>query len=159
MRLWVATPAVFVLPAGILLFGLPTAYGEAWILACIGSGLFGFAMIVLWDAALSYAMDCYVEVSLANTILLFLYIDISQVIGDAMMGIVFVRNLFATIVAVTITYWIEGMGLQNMFILSAVLAFATAATTFPMMYWGKRSRRWTERRLWKMAAKQFKTRD
>jgi len=141
MRLWVAIPAVFILPAGILLFGLSTAYGHPWIVACIGSGLFGFAMIVLWDAALTYAMDCYVEI-----------------IGDAMVGVCFIRNLFATIVAVTITYWINGMGLEGMFILTAVVAFVTSATTFPMMYWGKGFRRWTGRRLVKMAQRQFGTR-
>jgi hypothetical protein len=63
MRLWVALPAVFTLPAGILLFGLPTAYGMPWIVPCIGSGIFGFSMVTIWDAALTYAMDCYVEVS------------------------------------------------------------------------------------------------
>lgn len=63
MRLWVALPAVFTLPASILLFGLPTAYGMPWIVPCIGSGIFGFSMVTLWDAALTYAMDCYVEVS------------------------------------------------------------------------------------------------
>ena len=72
-----------------------------------------------------------------------------------MIGVCFIRNLFATIVAVTITYWINGMGLVNMHILTAVLAFVTAATTFPMMYYGKAARRWTEGRLERMAARQF----
>jgi hypothetical protein len=75
-----------------------------------------------------------------------------------MIAVCFVRNLFATIVAVTITYWIEGMGLVGMHILTAVVAFVLAATTFPMMYYGKACRRWTEGRLEKMTAKQFGSR-
>ena len=58
----------------------------------------------------------------------------------------------------TITYWIEGMGLINMHIMVAVISFATALTTIPMMIYGKRARRWTEGRLDKMSKRQFGTR-
>lgn len=71
-----------------------------------------------------------------------------------MIGVCFIRNLFATIVAVTITYWIEGMGLVGMHVLTAVVAFVTAASTFPMQYFGKRARRWTQKRLDKIIARQ-----
>ncbi|KAK5165776.1 uncharacterized protein LTR77_008699 [Saxophila tyrrhenica] len=138
MVLWVAVPAVFTLPASLLLFGLPTAYGMPWIVACIGSAMFGFSMTALWDAALTYAMDCYADI-----------------IGDAMISVCFVRNVCATIVAVCFSYWVEGMGLVGLHVLSAVLAFVTAATTFPMIVWGKAARRWTEKRLVKMTARQF----
>lgn len=65
MRLWVALPAVLAMPTSILLFGLATANGLHWIVPCIGSGIFGFAMVTLGDVGLTYAMDCYVEVSIA----------------------------------------------------------------------------------------------
>ncbi|KAK3726133.1 hypothetical protein LTR37_000281 [Vermiconidia calcicola] len=141
MRLWVALPPILILPASILLFGISTAKGLPWIVPCIGSGLFGFSMIALWDVALTYNMDCYVEI-----------------IGDSLIGICFIRNAFATIIAVTITYWIEGMGLINMHIMVAVISFATALTTIPMMIYGKSARRWTEGRLDKMSKRQFGTR-
>lgn len=64
MRLWVALPAVLAMPASILLFGLATANGLHWIVPCIGSGIFGFAMVTLGDVGLTYAMDCYCEVSI-----------------------------------------------------------------------------------------------
>lgn len=64
MRLWVALPAVLAMPASILLFGLATANGLPWIIPCMGSGIFGFAMVTLGDVGLTYAMDCYVEVGL-----------------------------------------------------------------------------------------------
>lgn len=66
MRLWVALPVVLATPVSILLFGLATANGLHWIVPCIGSGIFGFAFVALGDVALTYAMDCYVEVSILH---------------------------------------------------------------------------------------------
>lgn len=101
----------------------------------------------------------------------------SQIIGDALVGVCFIRNVFATIIAVSLTYWIEGewmlygnaedpfrlidipgIGLSNMIIMSAVLAFALSATTIPMIIYGKRARIWTEERRKKMTLRQFGTR-
>jgi hypothetical protein len=63
MRLWVALPAIFLLPASIILFGASTADGLPWIVPCIGSGLFGFAFVTMGDVSLTYTMDCYKDVS------------------------------------------------------------------------------------------------
>jgi hypothetical protein len=63
MRLWVALPAIVLLPASIILFGVSTADGLPWIVPCIGSGLFGFAFVTLGDVSLTYTMDCYKDVS------------------------------------------------------------------------------------------------
>lgn len=66
-----------------------------------------------------------------------------QIIGDAFVGIIFVRNVCATVIATTATPWIDGMGLANVFILSSVLALVLSLLTIPMMVYGKRMRRWT----------------
>ena len=63
MRLWVALPAIVLLPASIILFGAATADGLPWIVPCIGSGLFGFAFVTLGDVSLTCTMDCYKDVS------------------------------------------------------------------------------------------------
>lgn len=52
----------------------------------------------------------------------------------------FIRNAFATIIALCLTDWINGMGLDGVFILSAVLSFVLSATAIPMLIWGKRMR-------------------
>lgn len=62
MRLWLALPAVFILPGSLLFFGLPTAEGLPWIIPAVGAGFFGFGFSALADIALTYAMDCYQEV-------------------------------------------------------------------------------------------------
>lgn len=38
-----------------------------------------------------------------------------QIIGDALVGVCFVRNLFATIISVSLTYWIEGDAIKAPF--------------------------------------------
>lgn len=62
MRLWLALPAVLIMPGSILLFGLPIPRGMPWIVSAIGSGIFGFAFSTMGDLVLTYTMDCYKEV-------------------------------------------------------------------------------------------------
>lgn len=62
MRLWLTIPNIFILPAGMLMFGLPMARGMPWIIPAVGAAVFGFAFAALGDIALTYAMDCYKEV-------------------------------------------------------------------------------------------------
>ena len=63
MRLWIALPFLIILPGSILLFGLSTANGLHWIVPCIGTAFYGFGLTALSDVAITYAMDCYKDVS------------------------------------------------------------------------------------------------
>lgn len=63
MRLWTALPSILTMPAALLIFGLGTAHGLHWIVPATGAALFGFSFAALGDSALTYAMDCYGEVS------------------------------------------------------------------------------------------------
>ena len=140
MRLWLTVPNIFILPAGMLMFGLPMARGMPWIISAVGCGIFGFAFAALGDIALTYAMDCYKEV-MSLSILLPLSIThlrpLEQVIGDALIAVCFIRNAFATIIALCLTDWISGMGLDGVFALSAALAFVLSATSIPLLIWGE----------------------
>ncbi|RMZ78268.1 hypothetical protein DV737_g3983, partial [Chaetothyriales sp. CBS 132003] len=90
MRLWLALPSIIILPAGILMFGIGLAKGAAWPLLAVGYGVWGFGFSVSADIALAYCTDCY-----------------QDIVGDALVGIVFSRNLFSVIVLFTITPWIN----------------------------------------------------
>jgi hypothetical protein len=81
-------------------------------------------------------------------------LTVGQIIGDALVGVCFIRNAFSAIVAMTLTQWIAGVGLKNMFVMCTVIAFVLAALTIPMMIWGKKMRIWTSKRLEKMTEKQ-----
>ncbi|KAK4550296.1 hypothetical protein LTR36_003263 [Oleoguttula mirabilis] len=120
MRLWLALVGVVVTPAGLLLFGLSMAEGKPWIIPCIGSAMYGFGFSIIGDASLTYLQDCYAEV-----------------IGDALVSVTFVRNALATMVVFALTPWINSMGLYNMFICAACLAWAMYSLTIPMLIWGR----------------------
>ncbi|TQV98808.1 hypothetical protein V2A60_007494 [Cordyceps javanica] len=107
MRLWMAIPMAFVTPAGILMFGLGLYYQAPWPLLAVGFGVFGFGLVVAGDIGLSYAMDCY-----------------HDVIGNALVGVVFTRNIMSVLVLFVLTPWINAMGLRNLHVMiSNVLAY------------------------------------
>lgn len=61
----------------------------------------------------------------------------------------------------TLTDWINGVGLDAVFATSAVLSFVLSGTTVPMLIWGKRARIEVWRRGWweKMKDRQFGVRE
>ena len=64
-----------------------------------------------------------------------------QITGEAFTAIAFMRNAFSIWVPFIITPWMEGMGLQNMFIVMGVVSFLVSLLYIPMMWFGKKSRR------------------
>ncbi|KAJ6784422.1 hypothetical protein PWT90_07059 [Aphanocladium album] len=123
MRLWFMLPAAVITPASVLMLGLGLYYGISWPLLAVGFGLFGFIMAGAGSIALSYAMDCY-----------------SEVIGTAMIGIIFTRNVLAVGVLFALNPWIEAIGLRDFHIIIAVLIFVILLLPLPLLQWGKRAR-------------------
>ncbi|QLI64579.1 uncharacterized protein G6M90_00g027220 [Metarhizium brunneum] len=123
MRLWLALPMAVITPAGILMCGVGLAYGSPWPLVAVGYGIFGFGLVVAGDIALSYAMDCY-----------------HDIIGNALVGVIFTRNAFSVVVLFALTPWISGMGLRNVHILVSVLCFAILLIPVILLIWGKKFR-------------------
>lgn len=85
-------------------------------------------------------------------------LTLRKVIGDAYIGLTFVRNAFGTLGAMCLSPWIAKMGLYNMFVLSGGLSITVTLLTVPMMIWGRRCRQWTAERYTIMAARQFDSR-
>ncbi|KIW44000.1 uncharacterized protein PV06_05044 [Exophiala oligosperma] len=137
MRLWLALPAALITPAGLLMFGIGLNNGVAWPVLAVGYGIFGFGFVVAGDIALAYSMDCY-----------------QDIIGNALVGVVFTRNAFSVLVLFTLTPWINGMGLQNMHVLVAVLCFVILLLPIPLIVWGKKARIATAKLYKKLASRQ-----
>ncbi|KAJ5280025.1 Major facilitator superfamily domain general substrate transporter [Penicillium angulare] len=123
MRLWTMIPAVFLNCIGLLVFGIGLGRGLHWILLSIGQAIFGFGFIVTADAVLTYLTDCYPDI-----------------LGDALIAVVFVRNGLAMIIRFAFTKWLAGMGIQNTFILIGVIALALGTLPIVFMVYGKRVR-------------------
>ncbi|KAF7525557.1 hypothetical protein PCG10_004795 [Penicillium crustosum] len=138
MRLWLALPIAIISPAGILMFGLGLAYGAHWALLAVGFGFFGFSLASVSGIALSYLMDCYQEI-----------------IGDALVGVIFMRNIFSVIVLFVLTPWVNKMGLRDLHILCAVISFVILLIPVPLLIWGKKARIATAPSYRKMAANQL----
>lgn len=83
----------------------------------------------------------------------------SQIVGDAFVAVVFVRNGVATIIVFALAPWIKATGLDNMFISAACLSIGIGLITIPMIVWGKKARVMTARRYKELAASQPGKRD
>ncbi|TWU77892.1 hypothetical protein ED733_004696 [Metarhizium rileyi] len=123
MRLWLALPSAILMPGSVLMVVMGIAYGSPWPLVAVGFGILGFNLGVTGSVALSYAMDCY-----------------HDIIGHAMVGIVFSRNVLSVVVLFALTPWINGMGLRNMSVLVAVVSFIILLVPAALLIWGKKSR-------------------
>ncbi|OAQ64335.2 major facilitator superfamily transporter [Pochonia chlamydosporia 170] len=97
MRLWLALPTILITPAGYFMFGLSMAEGMPWYIPAVGLGIYGFGSTALGNIALVYLVDSY-----------------RDVIGDAYIGITFLRNAFGTVAAMCLSPWVDSMGLYNM---------------------------------------------
>ncbi|EGX97246.1 Major facilitator superfamily transporter [Cordyceps militaris CM01] len=141
MRLWLALPMAIICPGGVLLSGLTISYGGPWPLIAVGLGLFGFGMNVINDAALSYAMDSYHEI-----------------IGSAMVGVVFVRNAASIGILFGLTPWIEKSGVRNVNIVIFCFCFAVLLLPIVLLIWGKRARAASAASYKKLAERQLAAR-
>lgn len=77
-----------------------------------------------------------------------------QIIGDALVGVIFTRNILSVIVLFVLTPWVKGMHMQNTHILIAVICFVVLLLPVPLLLWGKKARVSTARRYRRMAANQ-----
>ncbi|RHZ46405.1 uncharacterized protein CDV56_103391 [Aspergillus thermomutatus] len=123
MRLWMAIPGSLLTCTGLLMFGIGLGQGLPWIMLAVACGIFGFGFIATADVALTYLTNCYPDI-----------------LSDALVAVVFVRNGISMIVKFLWTPWIMGMGIQNTFILVAMIALATMALPISLMIWGKKFR-------------------
>lgn len=61
----------------------------------------------------------------------------TKILGDALTGVVFVRNVIITILIFTITPWMEGMGIYDMFVLLGCLTLVTSLAGILFIIYGR----------------------
>ncbi|KAE8337824.1 hypothetical protein BDV24DRAFT_154093 [Aspergillus arachidicola] len=120
-----------------LWMSIPGALLNCAGLLIYGQGIYGFGFITTADVALTYLTDCYPDI-----------------LGDALIAIVCIRNGFAMVVRFAFTPWVTGMGIQDTFILIAMLALITVALPILLMIYGKRARANTADKYRNYAARQ-----
>ncbi|KAE8386115.1 hypothetical protein BDV23DRAFT_175696 [Aspergillus alliaceus] len=107
MHLWMSFPAALLNCDSMLIYGIE---GFRWAILSMAMGMSRFGFIVTVDVALTYLSDCYPDI-----------------LADALIAVVFLRNGFAAIIRFAFTDWLAGMGIENTLILISMIALASIA--------------------------------
>ncbi|HQT70751.1 MAG TPA: hypothetical protein PLE48_10035 [Thiobacillus sp.] len=103
-------------------------------------------------------MDCYHDVWLPFLVLPTTLTAV-QIIGNALVGVVFTRNAISVVVLFALTPWVSAMGLRDLHILIGVLSFVILLLPVALLIWGKKARIATARSYMEMARRQPTRRD
>ncbi|KAJ5719677.1 hypothetical protein N7493_007255 [Penicillium malachiteum] len=128
-RLWLLFPVAFIGPAGLMLFGIGSDKGWNWPLPYLGLGFIGFGWGCAGDLSMAYLQDAYPEMVL-----------------EGMVGVSVINNTIGCIFTFSAQYWIDAQSLTQVFVAIGILSWAFLMTTAPMIYWGKKCRRMTQKR-------------
>ncbi|KAG5355096.1 putative MFS-type transporter [Yarrowia sp. B02] len=128
-RLYSLIFANFSMTVGMFMLGIPIAKGVQWIVPAIGFAIVAFAYGSSGSIVVTYLIDCY-----------------SQIVGDAFIGVVVVRNGLGMVIIFCMSPWVDGIGLQNVYIMGGCFTLIPLILTIPMIIWGKELRRRSESR-------------
>ncbi|KAH6951210.1 major facilitator superfamily domain-containing protein [Ilyonectria sp. MPI-CAGE-AT-0026] len=122
-RLWSFLPTAIIMPAGLILYGVGAANGLPWIAPIIGMGLVGFGLSVAAALTMAFVVDCYTAID-----------------GEAVTTVILIRNIIGSALTFGIQPWIDSMGVQDTFVMIAILAFVITSASGLLIVWGKKMR-------------------
>ncbi|KAF2174058.1 hypothetical protein M409DRAFT_62222 [Zasmidium cellare ATCC 36951] len=131
-RLWPLAIAGVFTCAGLILWGVGAAHGIHWLGLAFGLGMLTFGLIVGGSIGLSYAVDCFKEIS-----------------GESMASVIIIRNTMGFGFSYAITPWYTDVGLQDCFLTAGFVSLACMMTFLGMVWKGKALRRWSARAYWR----------
>ncbi|EME43948.1 hypothetical protein DOTSEDRAFT_88253 [Dothistroma septosporum NZE10] len=134
-RLWPLAVAGIFTTAGLITWGVGADHGVHWVGLVFGLGMLTFGLIVGGSVALSYAVDCFKEIS-----------------GESMASVIIIRNTIGFGFSYAITPWYTNMGLQNCFVTAGFISLACMATFLVMVWRGKELRRRSTNVYWRYVA-------
>ncbi|KAJ9619851.1 hypothetical protein H2203_008122 [Taxawa tesnikishii (nom. ined.)] len=141
MRFWVFLPFIPFQLAGGWWFGYSLAQGRPWPQVAVAYGFCNFGSAPIQSLALTYMLDAY-----------------NDIIGDALTGVTFVRNLFSTIFVFAMPAWIAAIGMANVFNMIGAFSVAILCSAALFIWRGKLFRVKTAKVYQYYARKQFEAR-
>ncbi|PVH69073.1 hypothetical protein DL98DRAFT_661870 [Cadophora sp. DSE1049] len=138
MRLYIMIVPAILSPVGIWIYGIGVGQGLPWIVPCVGMAINGFGLTGMGGLCTIFLLDSYKEIA-----------------ADGFVVVAFMRNGLAMVVVFALTPWIEGMGIQNTFILVGASCLFINLLMIPMIIFGKKWRLMCAARYENMAALQF----
>lgn len=134
-RLWGLAVSAVLTTGGLLMWGVGASLGSHFMVLIVGIGLVTCGVVAASAISLSYAVDCFKEIS-----------------GEAFASIMVVRNTIGFSFSYAITPWIESVGLRNCFITVSILSMVCTGSFLAMIYWGKSLRRLSAKTYWEFVA-------
>ncbi|RDW80295.1 MFS general substrate transporter-24 [Coleophoma cylindrospora] len=123
MRLYLTIFPALIGPLGLFIYGFSVAAGDHYIIPCVGVALYGFSQSSIQALSLTYLMDSYEEI-----------------LGDALIGVAFVRNAIAAGIVFAVSPWIDNLGFHDCFVSIGCLSLFIMLLAVPMIIWGKKFR-------------------
>lgn len=134
-RLWAMIVPTILNAAGLLAYGLGAANNQPWALPVVlGQGFLGFAMSSSGPICLTYAIDSYPKLA-----------------SESLVLILFVRNLIGCAFTFAIQPWLNRDGLSLTTWLMFMLSLVINGSFIGMIFWGKKFRKWTKRKYYKIS--------
>lgn len=134
-RLWGLAFSALLSTGGLIMWGVGASVSAHYMVLIVGIGLVTCGVVAASAISLSYAVDCFKEIS-----------------GESFAAIMVVRNTIGFSFSYAITPWIESVGLLNCFISVSVLSFVCTSSFLVMIYWGKSFRRMSAKKYWEFVA-------
>ena len=106
-RLWAFIPTSLILPGGLIIYGTAAVHGLPWIVPAVGMGMVGFGISVGGGVTIAYILECYRDLA-----------------GEVVTTIILIRNIIGFGITFGVQPWIDGMGLQNTFVIMGSMSFA-----------------------------------
>lgn len=127
-RLYLLFITLVISPLGLIMFGVGAAKTWPWQAVYVGLGFIGVGWGSIGDTAMSYLMDAYPEIVI-----------------QGMVGVSIINNTLACVFTFVCSYWLDGAGTANTYIVLAVIDFVSIAFIVPTLIWGKTWRRNTKK--------------
>lgn len=134
-RLWCLIPGILASTIGLIVLGIGTEQYWQWPVPYVMLGFIGFGFGSVGDISMAYCVDCYPELVL-----------------ETMVAVAFFYDVICAILSIVCSYWIS-IGPQNTFISIGVVNFFVCSWAFPMIYFGKRCRKWTRKTYYDLVKK------
>ncbi|EED12970.1 conserved hypothetical protein [Talaromyces stipitatus ATCC 10500] len=141
MRLWCMIPFLPFVIVGALLFAIGLNDHRSWPVIAVGLALYNVGVTPINTVTVTYLTDSYKEI-----------------VGDAIVGVTFIRNSFSTAFIFALAPWVAKVGLKNTFITILVMAIAILMIFVVFLRYGKAIRRIFASRYIHYAALQYKER-
>ena len=126
MRLYSAILPAMAMTGSLFMYGYGIGRQENWAVPIVAYGLASFGGTAMSNSILTYLMDSYREI-----------------IGQSLIGVVFIQNLIPTAMVFALQPWIRAIGIINVLNICGGISVLAILVIIPMILYGKRIRKRT----------------